>query len=149
MTVKIEEQKIRDACANASSMTQAAAALSIHFGTFKRLAEKLGCYNANQGGKGHLKPKSEEFKISLDEILEGKHPQYQTYKLKNRLIKEGLKENKCECCGIMDWNQAPLNMELDHIDGNRTNHSLRNLRMICPNCHAQTDTYRAKNIKKH
>ena len=46
-----------------------------------------------------------------------------------------------------EWNDKKINMELDHIDGNRTNHKLKNLRMLCPNCHSQTDTYRAKNIK--
>ena len=38
--------------------------------------------------------------------------------------------------------------EIHHIDGNRTNHSLVNLRMLCPNCHAQTETYRSKNRAK-
>jgi 5-methylcytosine-specific restriction endonuclease McrA len=46
-----------------------------------------------------------------------------------------------------EWSDKKINMELDHIDGNRTNHKLENLRMLCPNCHSQTDTYRAKNIK--
>ena len=41
----------------------------------------------------------------------------------------------------------PLNMELHHIDGNKYNNSLDNLILLCPNCHAQTDNYRAKNIK--
>ena len=54
-------------------------------------------------------------------------------------------KNVCNSCGIKDWMGIPLNMELDHIDGNRSNHRLENLRMLCPNCHAQTDTYRSKN----
>ena len=37
-----------------------------------------------------------------------------------------------------------LNCELDHIDGNPTNHKLKNLIILCPNCHSQTDTYRSK-----
>lgn len=40
-----------------------------------------------------------------------------------------------------------INCELDHIDGNRTNHLLENLRILCPNCHSQTNTFRGKNIK--
>jgi 5-methylcytosine-specific restriction endonuclease McrA len=79
--------------------------------------------------------------------LDGKHPHFQTFKLKNRLLKNKIVENKCSICDIEEWNDKKINMELDHIDGNRTNHKLENLRMLCPNCHSQTDTYRAKNIK--
>lgn len=55
--------------------------------------------------------------------------------------------NKCSRCGLTSWNGEVLNMELHHIDGNKFNHRLENLEMLCPNCHAQTDNYRAKNKK--
>lgn len=82
--------------------------------------------------------------IALLEILQGLHPTYPTYVLKKRLIKEGLKENKCEECGISEWNNKPLAIHLDHIDGISTNHKRENLRMLCPNCHSQTHTYAGK-----
>jgi 5-methylcytosine-specific restriction endonuclease McrA len=63
------------------------------------------------------------------------------------LVKACIKENKCEICGISEWNGKPIQMELHHIDGDRTNHKLSNLMMLCPNCHSQTETFRAKNIK--
>ncbi len=84
-------------------------------------------------------------KIDLKDILEGKYPSYQTFKLRNRLISEGIKTNKCEICDISEWNGKVLNMQLDHIDGDSHNHLLSNLRLICPNCHSQTDTYCGKN----
>ena len=65
--------------------------------------------------------------------------------LRKRLIKEGYKEHKCECCGITEWNGQPAPIELDHINGNHHDNRLENLRILCPNCHAQTDTYRGKN----
>lgn len=83
--------------------------------------------------------------ISLDEILNGQHPTYKTYLLKNRLIKEGIKQNSCEMCGITEWNAKPLAIHLDHVNGISTDHRLENLRMLCPNCHSQTDTYAGKN----
>ena len=67
--------------------------------------------------------------------------------LKDELIKEGIKPHRCENCGLEKWMGQPIPLELHHIDGDRTNHKLSNLMMLCPNCHSQTETFRAKNIK--
>ncbi len=53
---------------------------------------------------------------------------------------------KCQLCYRTEWNDKPIPIELDHIDGNSNNNVRENLRLICPNCHAQTDTYKGKNI---
>lgn len=55
--------------------------------------------------------------------------------------------NMCAICAISQWQDKPLTLHLDHIDGNHRNNSIENLRMICPNCHSQTDTYCNANIK--
>jgi hypothetical protein len=145
--IKIDKEEFIKVCNEELSMAKACARLGLHFNTFKRYALKYGCYNPNQSGKG-LTKKHNGSKIPTDEILAGKHPQYQTNKLRLRLIKEGIKDEKCEICGIEDWQGERLAFELDHIDGNSNNHLLENLRVVCPNCHSQTETYRAKNISK-
>jgi 5-methylcytosine-specific restriction endonuclease McrA len=58
------------------------------------------------------------------------------------LINEGIKEHKCELCGITEWNGKPAPIELDHINGKHTDNRIENLRILCPNCHAQTPTWR-------
>lgn len=145
--MNIDKQHFIDVCNTSITMSEACSKLNMHFNTFKKYAKMFGCYHPNQSGKGTHKSSSKQREIPLDEILEGKHPYYQTYKLKNRLLKSGIKMNVCEICGISVWNDKPLNMELHHIDGKRTNHRLENLIILCPNCHSQTDTFRAKNIK--
>ena len=73
---------------------------------------------------------------------------YQSYKLAKRLIKEGIKESKCECCNLSKWQNKPIPLELHHINGIHSDNRLENLQLLCPNCHALTDSYRGKNIKK-
>ena len=141
----IDKDNFIKICNNSLSMLEASNKLGLHFNTFKKYAVLFGCYKPNKSGKC-IKKKSNNGYL-LEDILSGKHPQYQTYKSRNRLIESGLKLNVCEICGIYEWNGKPLNLELHHKDGNSKNHKLDNLILICPNCHSQTDTFRAKNIK--
>lgn len=144
---RISDQDFIEACRNAASMAQAASQLSLHFNSFKKRALELGCYYPNQAGRGIHKNLP---KIPIEEIIfENKHPHYQSFKLKNRLLNEGVKINKCENCKLTKWNGESINMELHHIDGNRHNHHLSNLMMLCPNCHSQTDNFRAKNKRNN
>ena len=59
-----------------------------------------------------------------------------SHKLKLKLIRDGLKEDKCEYCGNSHWLGIKLPLELHHEDGNHYNNELSNLKIVCPNCHA-------------
>ena len=61
--------------------------------------------------------------------------------IRQRLIKEGLKEAKCECCGRTEWFGIPIPLELHHINEIHTDNRLENLLILCPNCHAMTDSH--------
>ncbi len=74
------------------------------------------------------------------------HSLYSTNDLRKRLIAEGIKPARCEQCRRRRWNDAPIPLELDHRNGDRTDHRLENLRLLCPNCHAQTETYCGRNV---
>jgi hypothetical protein len=138
--IKISDEDIIECYNKGKSLNSTAAELQMATVTLWRRANKLGLKWKN------IKRKSVN-KIPLNDIIEGNHPEYQTFKLKKRLINEGLKFNICEICEISEWNGNILSMQLDHIDGNPHNHLLNNLRMICPNCHSQTETYCGKNKK--
>ena len=134
------EQQVEDAIKSSTSMREAACKVDIHYLTFRRIAKRLGKWVPNQGKSGGKKTK-----IPLQEILEGKFYGFSSSTLKARLLKAGIKENKCEKCGIDHWMNQRLVCELDHINGDSGDHKLENLRMLCPNCHSQTPTFRARN----
>ena len=76
----------------------------------------------------------------LEQVLT-KDCEYNRTKLKERLVNEGLKEYKCECCGINEWNGKPISLQLHHINGINNDNRLSNLQLLCPNCHSQTDNF--------
>ena len=97
------------------------------------LGSKLGTLKLNE-----FKSKT---KICLEDRLVEKS-EYPTTKLKTRLIKEGILENKCNNCGNLgNWLNKPLVLQLEHKNGDHHDHRLENLELLCPNCHSQTDTW--------
>jgi HNH endonuclease len=72
-------------------------------------------------------------------------PRRSRHHLAWRLLRAGIKKNRCEQCGITSWRGKPLNMALHHVNGDGSANRLENLRLLCPNCHAQTPNYGGRN----
>ena len=84
--------------------------------------------------------------IPLEEILVEHSTYTNSSSLRLRLLKEKIKEYKCECCNKTEWLGKPIKLELHHINGVKDDLRLENLQILCPNCHSYTDNYRGKNI---
>jgi hypothetical protein len=101
-------------------------------------------YAWNKGLSGMSAPR-----IPLEKILV-KNSSFQSFKLKKRLFIVGLKSQHCEECGWAKRAESGhLPLELDHINGDRHDNRLENLRVLCPNCHSLKSTHRGKNIAKY
>ena len=105
--------------------------------TLNTWLDRLGIrYSGNQGGKGY---RTDPKYIPALEYLKlvGCKP----YNLKLKLLREGIKDHKCEECLNVEWNGHIIPLEIEHIDGDRWNNELENIKLLCPNCHALTATY--------
>lgn len=143
-----------DAVQSHTSIAQVLNALGLrpaggNYKKFHQYSNELGIDTSHLLGKGWNKGKAGTRKaIPLSSILtENSH--YQSSKLRKRLIKEKVFEKECSNCNLREWNGFEIPLELDHINGVNTDNRIVNLRLLCPNCHALTPTYRGKNISKH
>lgn len=113
--------------------------------TINSILIKMGIdYKGNQSGKGLNKKMP---KMTLIEYLENSKD-IQSNKVRKKLLEEGFKSYECEKCHLKEWFGNPIPLELHHKDGNRNNNTLENFELLCPNCHAFTDSYRGKNCAK-
>ena len=125
--------------------------------SFRELAQKIG-YNPDSGSAiCSLKKAIQERKLDTSHFL-GQSWNKNNYNFssfeKHSLKKNGkttlnplifLRGRKCENCGITQWLGNPINLEIHHINGDRSDNSLDNLQLLCPNCHSYTSTFGYKN----
>ncbi len=131
------ESEIDEAQSNTENATEAAKYLGIAYRTYKKWCLVYNKWKINPWGKGSKKKywDPNKGKYPLNQILEGKFPNYPVYRLKDLLIRSGVKEAKCEVC---DFDERRLTDEkipllVNFIDGNEKNHKKENLQMLCYN----------------
>jgi Zn finger protein HypA/HybF involved in hydrogenase expression len=151
-----EENKLREVLPNSESFRDVLdklnyTATSAAYVALKTALKKFNLDYSHFLGQGFLLGKKHNWKKSknLNDILSNNITYVSSNNLKKRLIKDGVLENKCQNCKIDPiWNNNPLSLQLDHINGIHSDNSLENLRLLCPNCHSQTETFAGKNHHK-
>ena len=142
----ILESEIRHAMKNTLSNRAAARFLGIDYRTYKKYAEQysengknLFEVHKNQSGVGlkHKSRKGYKNRFPIEDVIQGKHPDHPPAKLKERLFVEAYKAEECEVCGFDERRMTDYTVPLmlDWIDGDKTNHKLDNLRVLCLNCY--------------
>lgn len=85
-------------------------------------------------------------KHQLSDVLVANSAYKNINRLKKRIVVAGLIDYHCDICGNLgSWNGAPLSLQLDHQNGDPSDHRLKNLRFLCPNCHSQTHNFCGRN----
>lgn len=113
--------------------------------TLNSYLEKMNItYAGNMGLKGmKTDPK---YKTAQEYI---KSSCVKSHILKQKLIRDGIKQDKCEICGASIWQGVKLPLELHHIDGNHYNNEFSNLLILCPNCHSIQEGNSGANVGKY
>lgn len=150
MTQKYTVELLIKAVQNSTSIRQVLGQLSLreaggNYRTVKQKIANIGLDTSHFTGRGwnkglQFRPRPEK---PLQELLVA-NSTYQSNKLRKRLIRESYFETKCYKCNLKEWFGYPILLELEHIDGDKSNNQLENLTLLCPNCHALTSTWRRR-----
>lgn len=153
---KWTDEQLTKAVSSAHSVAKVCRLLGLaaaggNYETINRSMQRLGLEFSSERPSGQAWRKGNNIpvvpKLTLNQVLiRGRT--CSSYHLKNRLIIEGIFDRRCYSCGLTNWLDQLIPLELEHIDGDRSNNLLENLTLLCPNCHALTPTYRGKNMQK-
>ncbi len=162
-TIYLTKPQIEQAIRLTRSNQAAAEYLKVSFPTYKKYAKMfknaegvtLFDLHKNQSGRGMVKPREDDRKFKLDDILMGKHPTYPKDKLFRRILASRYIPEQCSHCGFHQRRATDLKVPLimNHKNGNSTDHRIDNIELLCYNCYflniGNLNTATLRNVEKY
>ena len=135
----IPKSRIEWAIRSTLSIRAAAQHLGVAYNTFKKYAIMYDLFeqNKNQQGKGITSKGNTGWGVKIQDLFDGKHPNYPHWKLQERIVRDGYLKQECSNCGYDEYRPADMTkpLMLDYLDDDQTNKDLANLRVLCYNCY--------------
>ena len=134
----IPKTRIEWAIRSTLSIRAAAKYLGVSYNTFKKYAVMYDLFeqNKNQAGVGVTTKGNTGWGIKIQDLFDGKHPNYPHWKLQERIIRDGYVKQCCSNCDYDDYREIDMRGPyiINFLDGDSTNHSLDNIALLCYNC---------------
>jgi hypothetical protein len=122
-------------------------ATGANYRTAQDAIARLGLDTSHFLGKGYLRGSTHEWGKSrpFDSLLVENSDYSNVSYLKRRMLAAGMLRDECCLCGLTEWLGRPISLVLDHVNGNNRDHRMENLRLLCPNCNSQQETFAGRN----
>ena len=134
----IPKSRIEWAIRSTLSIRAAAQYLGVSYNTFKKYAKMYDLFeqNKNQSGKGITSKGNTGWGVKIQDLFDGKHPNYPHWKLQERVVRDGYLKQECSNCGYDDYRESDMRgpYMICFLDGDSKNHTLDNLHLLCYCC---------------
>ena len=134
-SIPIPKSRIEWAIRSTLSIRAAAQHLGVSYNTFKKYAIMYDLFeqNKNQSGKGITTKGNNGWGVKIQDLFDGKHPNYPHWKLQERVVRDGYLKQECSNCGYDDYREKDMRgpYMICFLDGDPKNHALDNLHLLC------------------
>ena len=134
----IPKSRIKWAIESTLSIRAAAQYLGVAYNTFKKYAIMYDLFeqNKNQSGVGITTKGNTGWGVKIQDLFDGKHPNYPHWKLQERIVRDGYIAQECCNCGYDDYRESDMRGPyiINFLDGDGSNHDIDNIQLLCYNC---------------
>lgn len=151
MRVRHSEEKLRELVARSTSVNEVVRQLGINpvGGNHAHISRRIAALRIDTSHFLQRPPRRPKGalgdRLTLGSPSDGRVP---GERLRRELLRQGVKDECAECGNEGEWLGEPLRLEVDHTNGDWWDNRRENLRLLCPNCHAATDTYRGRKRRR-